>query len=295
MRATRESLPVSRDSPLLRLKPSSDNSRNLLVTTPRTNESPKVLLPQAARLTYLVIVYLHVCSSHMGVDHTLAKIQESYWTCRARVLVKRVVRDCRKCLRHRASTYAHPEGHLPDFRAQFSAPFQTVGIDHAGPLYLRHGSKAYVLFFTFACFRAIHLDLVTSLSTEDTAFAFRRFQARRGIPVQVFSDNAACFRRLAPLVPAKWSFIPERSPSWGGWWECMIQCVKRSLCKVLGKSSLNWSSLFTLLLEIEGHINERPLTYVSDEVDSVSPLNPCLLYTSPSPRDLSTSRMPSSA
>ena len=28
---------------------------------------------------------------------------------------------------------------------------------------------------------------------------------------------------------------------------------------------------------------------------SAAPLNPCLLYTSPSPRDLSTSRMPSSA
>ena len=27
----------------------------------------------------------------------------------------------------------------------------------------------------------------------------------------------------------------------------------------------------------------------------VSPIKPCLLYTSPSPRDLSTSRMPSSA
>jgi hypothetical protein len=131
-----------------------------------------------------------------------------------------------------------------------------------------------VLLITCACVRAIHLELVSSLSAEDTALAFRRFQARRGMPLQVFSDNAACFRRLAPLVPAKWTFIPERSPSWGGWWERMIQSVKRSLRKVVGKSSLNWSSLFTVLLEIEGHINERPLTYVSDEVDSVSALTP---------------------
>ena len=30
-------------------------------------------------------------------------------------------------------------------------------------------------------------------------------------------------------------------------------------------------------------------------IDIAEPINPCLLYTSPSPRDLSTSRMPSSA
>ena len=281
--SVRGSAPVPRESPLLRLKPSWDPQRNLLVTTPRTNESPKIFLPQSARLTYLVILDIHVRSSHVGVDHTLAKFQAKYWTCRARLLVKRVVRDCRRCRRFRPRTYAYMEGQLPDFRAQFSPPFQNVGIDHAGPLHLRDGSKAYVLLFTCACVRAIHLELVNSLSTEDTALAFRRFQARRGIPLQVFSDNAACFKRLAPLVPAKWTFIPERSPTWGGWWERMIQCVKRSLRKVVGKTSLDWSSLFTVLLEIEGHINGRPLTYVSDEVDSVSPLTPAHFLSVPQP------------
>ena len=35
--------------------------------------------------------------------------------------------------------------------------------------------------------------------------------------------------------------------------------------------------------------------YANDEAFSAHVSNPCLLYTSPSPRDLSTSRMPSSA
>ena len=34
---------------------------------------------------------------------------------------------------------------------------------------------------------------------------------------------------------------------------------------------------------------------ISDDEQSTATLDPCLLYTSPSPRDLSTSRMPSSA
>ena len=39
--------------------------------------------------------------------------------------------------------------------------------------------------------------------------------------------------------------------------------------------------------------NKIPLKYVNSERQAIS--DSCLLYTSPSPRDLSTSRMPSSA
>ena len=47
------------------------------------------------------------------------------------------------------------------------------------------------------------------------------------------------------------------------------------------------------------HFSKRILNDIGswDLIDEscISQLNPCLLYTSPSPRDLSTSRMPSSA
>ena len=43
----------------------------------------------------------------------------------------------------------------------------------------------------------------------------------------------------------------------------------------------------------EGERDEAPMLYIGEEVGSG--IGPCLLYTSPSPRDLSTSRMPSSA
>ena len=42
----------------------------------------------------------------------------------------------------------------------------------------------------------------------------------------------------------------------------------------MGRASLTGPELSTVLLEIEGHVNERPLTYVSDDVDSVFPLTP---------------------
>lgn len=269
----RSGSPVSSSSPLNPLRPSWDDQKAVLVTTPRTTEPPKIFLPARSRLTFLIIVRIHLRLFHAGTDRTLALFQSVYWTSRSRTVIKRVLRSCNICKRSRASRYAQNEGQLTDFRSNYSHPFQHVGVDHAGPLHIQ-GSKVYVLLFTCACIRAVHLELVNSLSTAETALGFRRFQARRGNPVQVYSDNAACFRSLAPLVQAKWQFIPERSPQWGGWWERMVQTVKRALKKVVGRTSLNSSELHTVLVEIEGAVNERPLTYVSDDIDSPSPLTP---------------------
>ena len=270
----RDGASVPRSSPLFPLKPQWDHELSVLVTSPRTNESPKILLPPSSRLTLLIILEIHASLAHAGVDRTLARFQRTYWTCRSRQVIKRILSDCRTCRRFNPPAYAQSEGKLPDFRSKFSQPFEHVGMDHAGPFYLKDRGKVYVLLFTCACTRAVHLELVSSLNTLDTAFAFRRFQARRSHPVAVYSDNAPCFRRLAPLIPAQWNFIPERSPSWGGWWERLIQVVKCSLKKTIGRTSLTFTELHTVLLEIEGAINERPLTYVSDEVDSVAPLTP---------------------
>ena len=46
----------------------------------------------------------------------------------------------------------------------------------------------------------------------------------------------------------------------------MIGTVKRALRKILGKAKLTYDELLTNLIEIEGTINSRPLTYEYDEV-----------------------------
>ena len=69
----------------------------------------------------------------------------------------------------------------------------------------------------------------------------------------------------------------------------MVQTVKRSLRKVIGRAVLKFDELNTLLIEIESVINGRPLTYVYDDSEGISyALTPAhLLYgrrlvTSPS-------------
>ena len=62
-------------------------------------------------------------------------------------------------------------------------------------------------------------------------------------------------------------------------------------------SEYNFSNdgTFTLTTNYEQSIAEEKIWFVSQNVRCRSSVLSCLLYTSPSPRDLSTSRMPSSA
>ena len=78
----------------------------------------------------------------------------------------------------------------------------------------------------------------------------------------MISDNATCFKseevRLNEellKLQVKWKFIVEASPWWGGFWERLVQTVKRSLRKVLFR--VNYEELETVLLDIEGMIPKK--------------------------------------
>ena len=62
-------------------------------------------------------------------------------------------------------------------------------------------------------------------------------------------------------------FIAARVPWWGGFWERIIQLVKRSLRKVIGKTTLTFD---TLLIEIEAIINNQPPTFAYDDSGGIS-------------------------
>ena len=55
--------------------------------------------------------------------------------------------------------------------------------------------------------------------------------------------------------------------------ECMIKSAKRCLKKSVGRASLTYDELSTLVTEIEAVLNSRPLTYVSTD-DLEEPLTP---------------------
>ncbi|XP_066973185.1 uncharacterized protein [Macrobrachium rosenbergii] len=138
--------------------------------------------------------------------------------------------------------------------------------------------KLYILLFTCAVVRAVHLELTESLFVTDCNLAIRRFTARRGVPSVFYSDNAKTFlgasnllkQHYGPMAP-QWKFIVPNAPWWGGWWERLIRSVKVALRKTLGTKTLSRSELETTLHEVEACINSRPLAFVGEEPDVANP------------------------
>ena len=75
-------------------------------------------------------------------------------------------------------------GPLPEERVTPSPQFSDIGIDFAGPLYVKERTivkKTYVCLFTCASSRMVHMELTNSLTTDEFLQAFSRMTSRRGL------------------------------------------------------------------------------------------------------------------
>ncbi len=125
--------------------------------------------------------------------------------------------------------------------------------------------------------------------------ALRRFIARRGKPFELISDQGTNFRSgnrelqetfsaLEPAIKEKLSeqnisfqFNPPHAPHFGGAWEREIRSIKSCLQVVLKDQIVSDEVLSTVLVEVEGILNSKPLGYVSSEISDIDPVTPNLL------------------
>ncbi|UYV65695.1 hypothetical protein LAZ67_3005166, partial [Cordylochernes scorpioides] len=250
-----------------------------------------ILLPTKHHVVTCLIREFHLRHCHAGVQILSAKLRENYWILNSRRSIRSVVSQCAKCRRFSSKPVKTAPIHLPLDRVRDATAFEILGVDLAGPLYLKNKTKAWIVLFTCAVFRAIHLELVTSLSTEAFIQALRRFIARRGRPTVIYSDNGTNFVGANNALKAlnwkkivldqnlhkiSWKFIPPTAAWWGGWWERLIRSIKDLLVRILGHSSVYYEEMSTILCDVEATINSRPLTYIHEDFDSLIPLSPSM-------------------
>ena len=279
---------VSKSSPLFKLTPflCSDGLlrvRGRLQFAGLSEDSRHPVIVPKGHLGLLLARHIHVTMRHAGVNSMMVQLRNNYWVVGARRICRKVKRNCVRCQRFDSPTMDQPNAPLPEERVTQAPPFAVSGLDHGGPLLCGDfpGSKFYILLFTCAVIRGVHLELVNSLSCDETVLALRRFFARRGTPSILWSDNAKGFwaakSKLLETMGSEgpeWRLIPPRSPWWGGFYERLIGSVKAALKKTLGRQSLCRQELLTLLQEVEACVNSRPLTCVGDGLDSCRALTP---------------------
>ena len=72
----------------------------------------------------------------------------------------------------------------------------------------------------------------------------------------------------------KWNFNPPSAPHFGGAWERLVQCTKRTLKAILANRVVSKEVLRTALLEAEGILNSRPITHVLSDAGDIEALTP---------------------
>ncbi|GFX10498.1 integrase catalytic domain-containing protein [Trichonephila clavipes] len=259
-------------------------------------EKHPVILPRRCKFTELLVIREHERIGHCGVSATLTQLRKKYWIPKGRQLVKTMIRICLVCKKYSAKQADQLSGELPRDRITQSPPFQIVGIDFTGAILVKDNQgtrKSYFSLFTCAVTRAVHLELVSDMSTRCFLLALRRFLASRGNCKVIYSDNARTFkaaeRELAyfanilkdsefqSFVADKgihWKFIVEHVPWWGGFYERLVKTIKDPLRKILGRALLTFEELLTILSEVEVIVNHRPLTYVENDPEEPEPLTP---------------------
>lgn len=254
-----------------------------------------ILVSPIDRLCELLIRKSHLSCQHLGLQATINHLRRSgIWVPRIRQVVKRVLSECILCRKFNAFSYSYPKmTNLPVHRTGFVVPFRHVGVDYTSHIWVNEpdGSrkKVYVLVYTCLNVRAVHLDLVPSMSTEHFLLSFKRFSNRFGTPAYLYSDNALSFSAGGRILEAcivssafesfcrkcnlKHVQIPLYSAWVGSCWERMIRTVKSCLYKVVGRSSLSYYDLLTTLSDIEDAVNSRPLTYrcAGEDLEPITP------------------------
>ncbi|GFW24684.1 integrase catalytic domain-containing protein [Trichonephila clavipes] len=71
-----------------------------------------------------------------------------------------------------------------------------------------------------------------------------------------------------------WKFLPPRAPNFGGLWEAGVKSFKFHFKREAGNSRFTYEEFLTIMTQIEGILNSRPLTPLSTDIDDLSVLTP---------------------
>ena len=287
-------LPVRKDSKLKSVNPFISKEGLLLVGGRLGNanissmQANPVILSASDWLTKLIFQHFHITLSHCGPTLLIAHTAIFLYVVAARQLEKSVCRDCLVCKRRAPKAMAQMMGQLPAPRVNPALCFLHTGVDYAGPILLKRGNprkpsitKGYLAIFVCLATKAVHIEVVSSLSTPALLAAIRRFISQKGLPTHFYTDNGSNFvgarhelgdlyvflnldtteaaiRECLMSKKITWHHIPQRAPHFGGIWEAVVKSTKFHLKRTVGGTKLYYEELATVICQISACLNSRP-------------------------------------
>ena len=298
---------VEPSSKLAKFLPYIDHDLGLIRIGGRLQESDladaakhQILLPSKCTFVRKYLLHYHERRAHEPSLWFIAWLKQKVWILKSRSEVNCARMRCLRCKRKKMKPMGQVMSPPPRSRVVVSRCFSTVGLDQAGPILVKMPDgtkqKRWICLYTCASSRAVILDILESMDTNTFILSFRRFVARRGLPLEVWSDNHASLKKankeLLTLwrmldkkkieaeeqfkhVDFHWSWTTPKAPWEGGFYERLQSVMKECLYGALKGACLSDVELRTTILETEQILNDRPLagTY-SEAEDSVQALTP---------------------
>jgi len=205
----------------------------------------RIVVPAAMRETILIQAHDANMSGHLGVDKTMARIQQSYYWPGLRASVEKYVRSCSTC-QHRNIA-----------KCQLKAPLQilpTVGVFQR--IYMDFvicpkSARGHTSILTVICSTSKFLVAVPMRSQSAIATATALIEhvfLVYGFPNELFSDRGTNFtseivRSVTYLMNVHSVFSSAYSPHSSGQVERVNQTVVDILAKIVESERVRWSDL----------------------------------------------------
>ena len=133
----------------------------------------------------------------------MSLLRESVWIIKGKILVRMVIQNCSFCKQRQVTPQLPIMSNLSDACLAINQPpFTNTRIDYFGPLTIKQGrhtrstdgtSRSYGAVFTCLSTRAVQIERVDNLSTDNFMLALHQFLSMRGHPKNNFSDNRTNF------------------------------------------------------------------------------------------------------
>ncbi|GFW17724.1 integrase catalytic domain-containing protein [Trichonephila clavipes] len=243
---------------------------------PYSQKHPAILAKNS-KLSKIYFITLHKKLFHVGPQGLLNAVRLRFWALGGRNLARKTVHTCVVCFKCKPIPSSQIMGNIPYERVNMAPPFSITGLDLGGPYFVTYKhqrksvlNKIYVCVCICFVTRAIHLEILSDLTSDAIIPTLKRFMSRRGKCSKIFTDNATNFvgansqlkvfyktfnfpdQNLAPYFTEEgieWNFIPPRPPHMEGLWEAGIKSVKYHLNRALGSSRLTYEEFETVIIQ----------------------------------------------
>ncbi|GFW04062.1 integrase catalytic domain-containing protein [Trichonephila clavipes] len=227
------------------------------VSVPYLHKHPAIL-PKGSKLSKFFFNSLHTRLFHVGPQGLLNAVRQKVWPLSGCSIARKTVHQCVTCFKSRPILSSQIMDNLPSERA-------------------------------------IHLELLSDLTSDALIATLKHFTSRRGKCSKSYTDNATNFvgansilnkfhklnnfpdENLAKYFVSEnidWKFIPPKSPHFGGLWEAGVKSVKHHLKRAIGNLHFTFEEFETIMIQVEGILNSRPLTPLSSDADNFDVLTP---------------------